>query len=629
LDGQPARRLVIVVDNLDRLTADEARQAWSTLQIFTDLLASADSAGHEWRSRVWLVATFDRDAIAGVFDRGRSADTARKDGAQSTEDTAAFLEKTFDLRIAVPPLVVANWRDYFLARVKEALPERVSEEESIRAYHVALHFFNREDQAPTPRQIKDLINDAAGVVCSRPAECEIRFAELLYYCCLRRDLHTNEEIRARLLQDKITIQGAEHVLVPDWRLHVAMALYGTADAAKAAELLLWPKLATALREGDYPSVQQLAGTPGFWDWITRLEDRFAQQFADSSSALKVAWTFEHAGVRSEASTQGWAVVVRFCDGALTRLDNSRFNRQIAAGMSSAIRISKKRATAAAALSQACAAGPPAPKELIDSLTEVPDSIVEWMRCLAEVAAAAKTIASFAEMELQPRISPGSPETAALMLAAVCRDTDNLVPLASQWRLPENAPPDSIVQLLCQRAGWADWRTDALAMLAQCGTKPTVEPLSVALFEVLRQRSEMTALSAKRVLSLAMWWCDTNGHDDKFDARRKSLVTEGYATRYFARAMAAEEFECAAYWLWHMLAAGKPLGQQPAMPGLDKNSESRFRSILRGDDLPSAFVDSLTNTLDRDHEAPVETLLRYGSEAAPLASAVFTERCISL
>ena len=90
------RLAVLVLDNLDRIATDDAINIWSTLQTFIP----PEQTTEKWRKRLWLVVPFDPSGIRQVWDH-------QKEGSQE-EVASAFLSKTFQATLAVPPLVLSD-----------------------------------------------------------------------------------------------------------------------------------------------------------------------------------------------------------------------------------------------------------------------------------------------------------------------------------------------------------------------------------------------------------------------------------------------------------------------------------------------------------------------------------------
>jgi energy-coupling factor transporter ATP-binding protein EcfA2 len=83
------RPLVIAIDNLDRVDSSLALQLWSTMRTFVEF----DFEINPMLGRVWLLATFDIDALRGLW---------QKDGIESRTVTDSFVNKTFQASFSVP-----------------------------------------------------------------------------------------------------------------------------------------------------------------------------------------------------------------------------------------------------------------------------------------------------------------------------------------------------------------------------------------------------------------------------------------------------------------------------------------------------------------------------------------------
>ncbi len=61
------RKLIIVMDNLDRLSSDEALSIWSTMRSF---FHEESQQEHSWFSNLWLIVPFDIDSMQKVLALG-------------------------------------------------------------------------------------------------------------------------------------------------------------------------------------------------------------------------------------------------------------------------------------------------------------------------------------------------------------------------------------------------------------------------------------------------------------------------------------------------------------------------------------------------------------------------------
>ena len=110
------RRVLFVIDNLDRVRHEDARAIWATLRVFFD---SATKGSSHWHNRVWVLVPFDPEAISDLWEAG--------EGNSTNDRTAAsrhFLEKTFQATFRVPPIILTNWEKYLTSQLRKAFPDR-------------------------------------------------------------------------------------------------------------------------------------------------------------------------------------------------------------------------------------------------------------------------------------------------------------------------------------------------------------------------------------------------------------------------------------------------------------------------------------------------------------------------
>ena len=99
---EPERRLVLVIENLDRVSPEDALAIWSALQRFVQHGAADRPA---WARQLWIIVPFDPAGISRLWvGYGREADTAAT--------VSLFLDKTFQIRFQIPTPTILYFRDY-------------------------------------------------------------------------------------------------------------------------------------------------------------------------------------------------------------------------------------------------------------------------------------------------------------------------------------------------------------------------------------------------------------------------------------------------------------------------------------------------------------------------------------
>ncbi|MFP3560938.1 hypothetical protein SB861_61690, partial [Paraburkholderia sp. SIMBA_049] len=88
LAGDTRRRLIIVLDNLDRLSEEERNAAWGFLKSFVE---NKQVVGSDWYERMWVLVPWSDAAIEAPADKatagGTPTENAPAEGTIETEKT--------------------------------------------------------------------------------------------------------------------------------------------------------------------------------------------------------------------------------------------------------------------------------------------------------------------------------------------------------------------------------------------------------------------------------------------------------------------------------------------------------------------------------------------------------------
>lgn len=212
----PDRRLILVLDNLDRLEAHEALAVWRTLRAFLELDSPSTLLDEPQRAlvkQVWLLVPYDRTHMETLWPiDSQHADDA---GTRGSGRDSSFLDKTFAVRLDVPPLRVLQWQEQLREALRHSLgimgtPKALSEIERLFTHLTILW-----GRPPTLRQIKLFANDLRARQLQHaprltfaprwpmPADMEFSIESLAAYELLRREGYTSEVIRSKLLNQEM------------------------------------------------------------------------------------------------------------------------------------------------------------------------------------------------------------------------------------------------------------------------------------------------------------------------------------------------------------------------------------------------------------------------------------------
>lgn len=249
------RRLVIVIDNLDRITHDDARSIWATLRVFFD--PSVDgSAG--WHKRVWILIPFDPEAINDLWEAAENKESRAKMSRH-------FLEKTFQASFRVPPLILSNWENFLVTQLRSAFP---SSNHTDDEFHTIFRLYDQlkpADNGPTtPRNLKLFVNRVGAL--HRQWQDTIPLTQQAAFALISDG--KPEAVLDILLgtdapQFPPTItQKLSGLLDPEWQRNLA-ALFFNLPPAAATEALLSPRIYKALNDGDAEALATQEAFPGF------------------------------------------------------------------------------------------------------------------------------------------------------------------------------------------------------------------------------------------------------------------------------------------------------------------------------------------------------------------------------
>lgn len=171
-------RIVMVIDNLDRIGQEDALRIWSTLQTFVQRKNPLSEQKGEIPK--WIVVPYAEEGLGRIWADGsetcNAAKEKEKEGTKKNDKetrenheekpgknrAASFMDKSFDLQFRVPKFVVGDWQTFAKHCIQEAAPG-LSDEDSETILNVLS--WTRDDLAdvPSPRQIKRYVNHVGQV----------------------------------------------------------------------------------------------------------------------------------------------------------------------------------------------------------------------------------------------------------------------------------------------------------------------------------------------------------------------------------------------------------------------------------------------------------------------------------
>lgn len=260
-------RIVIIIDNIDRIPPDHAREFWSTMQTF---FSDGGGLRQAQSMKYWLIAPFSVEALSFIFGGSAlgASTTATRDAANSGVKhdgnpasppndakmrAKAYIDKTFGLAFHVPPPILSNWRSYLLHCLKEAFVKHNPEE--LEAVRDVYDFGRVATSSITPRDIKLFVNSLVALY--RQRGDEIPLPMMASYLLHREDIDGMD-----IHDDLAGSRERRAVGAAYWRTNMAALHFGV-PLQEGQQLLLYEPIVKALREGTDDDLRKLEIQPGF------------------------------------------------------------------------------------------------------------------------------------------------------------------------------------------------------------------------------------------------------------------------------------------------------------------------------------------------------------------------------
>lgn len=330
------RRILIVIDNLDRINHRDAKSIWATLRVFFD---HAIGDGVAWHDRVWVLVPFDPEAIDDLWEAPVLPDGTDEITSLSgpREMSKHFLEKTFQATFRVPPILLSNWESFLLRQLRMAFPHpRHSDTELYTIFRLYDRLKPPDESSPTPRNLKIFVNSVGSS--HRQWQDRIPLPDQAAFVLLSQrgmdipGLLLGSDSRELHPTMTHTLSG---LLDEGWRLNIA-ALHFNVEPDVAGEILLPTPVQEALLSGDCNKLVPLENVPGFSEILeSAIESPFVNSKPTATSVARAALVVSSLRRQSGAYERCKAHLLRFA-GAFE--DWEPFNAEVAQGIAAIVRM---------------------------------------------------------------------------------------------------------------------------------------------------------------------------------------------------------------------------------------------------------------------------------------------------
>jgi hypothetical protein len=533
LGGADERQIVIVLDNLDRLPESSALSLWSTLRVFMECWESRDK--YNWANRSWLLVPYDRTAVRHLW---KNQDIGSTDGTsagakESIPGTpAAFLDKTFQIRYEIPPLISADWKEYLLSLLKQAFPDHDKIDEQHKTYRISALLAEEKGRPPTPRHMKLFVNDIGAL--RRQFHDRFPLHHLAYYAILKRQ---GESIRFGLLNGTIPEDKYKYILGEDVVDSLAAVCFNTLEVSHALDLLLAPSIHGALKAGDTQKLNSLAMRRGFWDVAeTAIVDAPTLWHGDQAIASIAMSTLLASDIATLQTTAAISTIPQFIDSIMDNTQWESLDENVAKGMSDSMYLLDNERHSNRICQVISNIEIP---DVAKTVAEIPESIKEWVGNLVNVL---KTCIKLERTSSVKRLSTGASNRS---LICVYAELSRHPELKEVWR--NIAPVVVNGQLMIEiypavsQPYWTDLEADAVKFLADSGVKAPWSGLIDAIKSALGSAEHIPSELVGRMIDTLKSVRVKNASEKVCNY----LATEGYLFHHLYRCRDKSEHKTAA------------------------------------------------------------------------------------
>lgn len=274
-------RVVIIIDNLDRIDSKDAACIWSTLQAFVQ--NKNPIMVEDKKLCKWIIVPYAQEGLSKIWAEGESG------------RPLSFMDKSFQLRLHVPKMVISSWKGFARKCIGEAAPS-LDAEDSEKMLNVLSWTRDNLTDAPSPRQIKIYINQV-GIACSLHGN-RVPLEAICFYV-VKKYLNGLSDTQ---LEDDLRDKNISAASLPQYSncyelsAEVAAILYGV-EEDKAMQILLAPIITESLRtsKSDELGVMEEMHKDVFYDvldyilkcsesnWIPRFVASIQKAFPESNT----------------------------------------------------------------------------------------------------------------------------------------------------------------------------------------------------------------------------------------------------------------------------------------------------------------------------------------------------------
>lgn len=245
-------KIVIVLDNIDRLPADEINEYWALVR---SIFSRSSISKLKSNNAITAIVPYSRIHIQENLKHSINDDN---EGKLSKLSSRELFSKTFDEILVVAPPVMSNAKDFFEEKLVQALPDFEDKDEFFRIYLIFNSILRSDNGHTTPRQIISFINDLTGLYTMHKEQ--FKLTVIAVYMAYRDEIENDPSV----LTDPnfLNLRLKSLTKEADIEMKLAALVYNVEEYL-AFQLLLDNKISDAATSEESSELLKLSKSPGF------------------------------------------------------------------------------------------------------------------------------------------------------------------------------------------------------------------------------------------------------------------------------------------------------------------------------------------------------------------------------
>jgi hypothetical protein len=251
----PKKKLVICIDNLDRLESSQMQHLWSTMRVFTD---SSNLVNNEdWLQNLFVIVPFDPKNIGKLWSDSNDGDTSTR--INKEEIAESFIGKTFQLLLDVPSPPSAYGISYMKTQFEQVLRNHFESRKDEISNVITIYRLLRQEKGWTisPRKSKLFVNSVASYFFSWKAQ--ISLSSIAAYVIWKEELI---DWKSLFYDAPAPNSVIEELLPTNWRDEL-LSLHFNLPSDEVRHMLIENILKSAFDENETSELVKTSALGGF------------------------------------------------------------------------------------------------------------------------------------------------------------------------------------------------------------------------------------------------------------------------------------------------------------------------------------------------------------------------------